>query len=112
MGTNYYHRTNICPHCNRYDEHHIGKSSAGWTFSFRGYHDYDELEIKSYAEWLSILESGGVIYNEYGKEVTLDDFKALIEAKRNAPNNHAACGYSGHDTIDDEGNSFTFCEFF
>ncbi len=37
MGINYYHRTNICKECGRYDERHIGKSSHGWQFSFHGY---------------------------------------------------------------------------
>ena len=50
MGTNYYHRTNICPHCNRYDERHIGKSSVGWHFNFRGYD-----EIKTFEDWKKVL---------------------------------------------------------
>lgn len=30
MGTNYYAIKNLCECCNRSDEEHIGKSSAGW----------------------------------------------------------------------------------
>jgi len=52
MGTNYYHRTNICEKCGRFDETHIGKSSWGWTFSFHGPNG-----VSSYANWLKTLST-------------------------------------------------------
>jgi hypothetical protein len=67
MGTNYYHR-----------------SSAGWTFSFHGTD-----KIRSYQGWLKVLEFGGDIVDEYGNELTLEDFKEMIEAKSSAKLNHA-----------------------
>jgi hypothetical protein len=78
MGTNYYHRTNICKHCGRYDELHIGKLSAGWRFTFRGYRS-DGLDIITYRDWLEILGPNPSIFDSYGRQVTLEEFKELVE---------------------------------
>ncbi len=78
MGMNYYYRSEICKCCSRYNSVHLGKSSAGWAFSFKG----DE-QIRSYADWLHTLEAGGVIVDEAGAEISLKDFKAKVEAKKN-----------------------------
>lgn len=113
IGTNFYHRTNICECCHRYDERHIGKSSGGWAFSFRGYGaDYDGVEIKSYKDWLSLLEGGGEIRSEYGELIPLDDFKAMVEGKRAAPLNQATETWQNYPSmaddvwLDEEGNAF------
>ena len=106
MGTNYYYRDEKCPTCGRYDERHIGKSSAGWTFNFRGYDD-----IRSYKDWLAILEKEQVIiYDEYGDTISLEDFKKLVESKRNSFHNHAK-EYPQYSWLDKEGNSFSDNEF-
>jgi len=34
MGESYYLRKNICPHCGRYDEIHIGMANLEWKFVF------------------------------------------------------------------------------
>lgn len=106
MGTNYYHRTNICPECGRYDEQHIGKSSAGWSFGFQG-----TPTIRSYKDWLLLLGiPGSKIFDEYGREISLEDFKANVEAKRNGKKHSAH--YPGPDNwIDEEGHSFSGYEF-
>lgn len=108
MGTNYYVETNKCTCCGRSDTQHIGKSSGGWTFSFRGYE-----QIRSYAEWVPILKAGR-IYDEYGGEKSFDAFDALVQAKRTEPNNHAR--QYGRDErfeswLDPEGHSFSEYEF-
>lgn len=79
MGTNYYHHTDPCPTCGHYEIRHIGKSSVGWMFLFRGYKDDS---IESHDDWMGVLESGGTIVDEYDRKVPLDDLKDLIEAKR------------------------------
>ena len=67
MGTNYYLRENECPHCGRYDERHIGKSSGGWTFAL---HVYPDEGINTLDDWKAILDgSDGSIYDEYGESV-------------------------------------------
>jgi hypothetical protein len=126
MGTNYYHErgsveTHRCPRCGDRCERcegetrtHIGKSSAGWTFSFHATET-----IRSYRDWLAVLESGGRIVNEYGEEVSLDEFKARVEGKRSSPNSHAkealrgAWGshYASTQFLDPEGHSFNEGEF-
>lgn len=123
MGTNYYTVKNICECCNRYDQFlHIGKSSSGWTFTFQGYKDalsmdYSEsITILSYKDWLEYLaESKAFIKDEYGSDVTLEDFKKLVENKRSAKNNHASyCKIhypTSDDWLDEEGNSFSAGDF-
>lgn len=120
MGTNYYHRTNICEHCGHYDQHHIGKSSAGWTFSFHGEKDPDPETnplggvVESYADWLERLKAGGKIFNEYEEEVTLPEFMLTVDRKRDEPNNHTDAmqtSDSARNWHDAEGHSFSEGEF-
>ena len=119
MGTNYYHRTDICKCCNRYKEKHIGKSSMGWQFSFQGYNE-DYPEIYSFKDWKRELLSEGEIFDEYGNHISLDDFIRKVESKKIEENNHydyckkysKERGYDmGNDWKDEEGYSFTFAEF-
>jgi len=119
MGTNYYHRTNVCSCCGRYDEHHIGKSSGGWTFGFHGEREKDpDINplgvVVSFAEWKDRLKEGK-IFNEYGEEVSLEDFLQLVESKRNGNINHTEYCRINHPEercwLDDDGNSFSEGEF-
>ncbi len=123
MSTNYYHRTNICEHCNRYEEKHIGKSSGGWEFSFQGYDaEHRRPVIMSFENWKREFQADGKIFNEYGEEISFDDFVKLVEDKQggtfnNRPNlNHYDyCVEQGHDIgndyKDDEGYSFSLRDF-
>lgn len=126
MGTNYYHEKPLvsahpCPccgkrlHCEDCDPNegrtHIGKSSSGWTFTF---HATDT--IRSYADWLKVLEAGGEIVNEYGDVLPLADFKELVERKRTAKRNHTiycrnAYPGLGGNFLDPDGHSFSEGEF-
>jgi len=109
MGTNYYARYNICEFCGRYDELHIGKSSAGWTFIFQA--QEDEITIKSYKEWIEFLLGEEIkIFDEYGDELTIVDFKDIIENKKKEKHNHTKEYPEGH-FLDEEGNSFSEGEF-
>ena len=123
MGCNFYLRKNECTCCNRYDEIHIGKSSHGWTFSFKGY-DKNHYEdngfdkpIKSWKDWKEVLNKEDNIYDEYGQKISLEELEALIEDRKDQPNNHTKyCKSREHDCIsyvwlDDEGNSFRGTEF-
>lgn len=105
MGTNYYLRHEPCEHCGRSDEEiHLGKSSLGWTFSFRAYPDADPPVI-DFASWRKQLETG-TIWDEYGQQATPEDLAVLIEQKR-----------SGRDDLyrddfrDEDGNRFIPGEF-
>lgn len=83
MGTNFTWRTGDCTACGRFDEHHVGKSSAGWSCLFRAYphrlisaahpdwgHDPASPfghPVLSRADWRTVFAAGGQLRNEYGE---------------------------------------------
>lgn len=120
MGTNYYHRFNLCSECGRYDERHIGKHSFGWEFSFRGYKQWEDYKgFRSWADWQRELAKGGKIFDEYGTEISRADFVAMVEATKgklshydeilNSPKYGAS--FLQDDWKDAEGWSFSATEF-
>jgi hypothetical protein len=93
MGTNYFLHTNICPHCKRSENQvHIGKSSMGWPFLFRGYPEKDcwpdgiPHPITGALEWEELMrvaiEKGGAIIDEYGTHHTFDEFWQMVRRKQ------------------------------
>ena len=115
MGTNYYVRPgeceNPCAHCRAPETIHLGKSSAGWTFSFRAYPDPASSPegvtwpVADFPSWLKLLDLGK-IEDEYGQPVTRDALVAKVEAKRGGQSE-----LSGHDYRDAGGNRFVPGEF-
>lgn len=103
MGTNYYLEENG-------ESLHIGKSSAGWEFSFRG---YDE-DIRSWKDWQNKIAGRDVI-DEYGGKMSFTDFKRMVESSEGQ--NHTAYCKKKYEDIyldlwqDDEGYSFYGGEF-
>lgn len=76
MGDNYYVASNHCECCDRYDEdYHIGKSSYGWAFSFRG---YKAERLVSWSAWKEFLRDK-IIMSEYGERIDYDWFVDHIE---------------------------------
>ena len=86
MGTNYYWHDQPCGSCSRFEVIHVGKSSAGWSFGFRGYrheltdpdhpdwgYDHESpfgVPVLSRADWCRVLAGRpGRMVNEYGDEV-------------------------------------------
>ena len=120
MGTNYYVRTppscggKCATHCHG-EEIHLGKSSAGWAFSFRAYPDPDPefgpepvtWPVKDFASWLRLLDLGPV-YDEYSREVTREELLERIECKRGGLNTSYP---ELRDFLDDAGNRFIPREF-
>jgi hypothetical protein len=104
MGTNYYWRDAPCNECGRYDEHHVGKSSAGWSFGFRAYphllssDEHPEwghypcspfgFPVLTRADWRRVFtERTGQLWDEYRRLVDdpvvwLDGLKPPGEAAR------------------------------
>ena len=79
MGTNYYVATNHCECCDRYDvEYHIGKSSMGWAFSFRG---YPAERLESWKQWKEFLKDQ-IIMDEYHERKDYDWFVQFIEGPK------------------------------
>lgn len=135
MGTNYYAQLNVCDKCNKpEDVLHIGKSSCGWTFMFRGYRNHYiregfEVNLDSWQKWQLFLKQPNIqIINEYDEIITYDDFYRLVEDKKNETFNHAKLTiekspeifykpefiseeYIRQNWIDSDGNSFTDTEF-
>ena len=75
MGSNYYLRK-ICEHCGRYDELHLGKSSAGWKFLFQ-----KSKLINNLAEAV-VLTCTYDIYDEYGRRITPKEFWDMVLEKQ------------------------------
>jgi hypothetical protein len=89
---------------------HIGKSSFGWNFNFRAHEG-----IRSYTEWLIALtvglSRGGIIVDEYGREMSLEGFQKMVDNKQDSKFRCHAREY-GHNTfLDPGGFSFIDGEF-
>lgn len=86
MGTNYYLRRDVCRHCNQsaQPELHIGKSSGGWVFHFRGYpEDWNDPVIHSKADWEKVISNPAhEIYDEYGRHIDKTDFWFMVDLKQ------------------------------
>lgn len=92
MGTNYYALFDLCSACKGYGQRlHIGKSSLGWRFTFRGYRAQDGYSppITSYKDWLRVLSMPGVIITDgYERNIPLEKFKEFVKSKRSAKSGH------------------------
>jgi hypothetical protein len=107
MGTNYYLRKpegETCEHCgraDRYEELHIGKSSAGWKFCFDNWYK----EIPSFDAWKEILNKyPDKIFNEYNERITVKELIELIEAKQKGGRSEID---SSHEYEDKDGYRFS-----
>ena len=111
MGTNYYA---IKRKLSLYGSAlHIGKSSAGWKFLFRGYQDeernygIDRLNINSIDDWKKyIKENNLAIFNEYDEEISYDDFFKMVEKFQKEENEDNFC-----DCCNVNGYRFVFRDF-
>lgn len=84
MGTNYYaikNKISLRP-----SSVHIGKSSLGHKFLFRGYSgeelgiDYEQLNISSVGDWKKYLyDNELVILDEYDEIISHKDFFDMVE---------------------------------
>jgi len=80
MSTNYYLRTQPCEKCGHSEyKKHIGKSSSGWEFCFRGYLDES---IVSYQGWVKEIScENKEIIDECGNIIKFDAFTQIISRK-------------------------------
>jgi len=106
MGTNYFVR----PHCSL-DAIHLGKSSGGWSFTFRAYPEDSYRPpgvphaVIDFASWCKLLDLGPIA-DEYGSAVAKADLLELIENKRGGRSS-----MYGSDFLDADGNRFVAVEF-
>jgi hypothetical protein len=105
MSTNFYIRYNICNQCDRYDEIHLGKSSAGWKFLFheikasfplpKWNKDVKKLLKNSIIEYIKLDSFIDIenfllkycpkyikIFDEYEEEISVKDFLELVKSKQ------------------------------
>ena len=135
MGTNYYLRYNLCSHCNRYEEIHIGKRSAGWKFLFYKFarvfpiYEWENnakqllkdnksvfTTVDTYKGLKLLLKYKEVkIYDEYRTFISSKEFCANVESQqRRASHIHTADNAILFDLYvvkDPEGYEFTSYEF-
>lgn len=115
MGTNYYTKEKKCKTCEHEPEGiHLGKSSAGWQFSFAYNSGKFYKNIEEMKEWLKTKK----ITNEYGDTVTHKEFWDMIESKQRKDmlNHVTECKGKYGKHYDDclhliDGYSFTDTEF-
>lgn len=85
MGTNYYTKTTERPTCSHKSEGiHLGKSSGGWTFSFQYNGGQYYKNIEEMKEWLANKQ----IVNEYGEDITHEEFWGMVAHKQEEKLNH------------------------
>lgn len=115
MGTNFYIKTKKCNECGHKPEGlHLGKSSAGWQFSFQYNGGKYYKSVEAMKEWLK----GKEIENEYGETVTYDQFWKMVDDKQSEKLNHAVYCREHYPERREkeidfliEGYSFSNCEF-
>lgn len=129
MGTNFYLvKRCSCGEAFIGDKIHLGKSSAGWSFSFRGYrgpynHQLDGFvtQVENIQEWKDLIEQNGFeIEDEYGDKWEIDEFYKISIGKAQKmidngkiPLYHAKESKPEYqeDTHMIDGHSFSFGEF-
>jgi hypothetical protein len=91
---------------------HLGKSSAGWAFTFRAYPDPGTSPeavtwpVGNVTQWMRLLYLGE-IRDEYGKPYTREELLRKIEAKRLGRHH----GPASKAFRDDQNNDFIPVEF-
>lgn len=106
MGNNFYTRINECDKCGRYNEIHLGKSSAGWQFSFQYNGGKFYKDIKEMKAWLK----GKQIWDEYGEKISYKRFWQLVASKQKWERLNHSKEYPGNTLLID-GYSFSDYEF-
>lgn len=83
MGTNYYHRTNICECCGRFDQQHICKSMVSFEAPVVWPDESPFAPVvaaSSWQEWKARLVADGEVWDEYGKQWDVLEFIDGVEA--------------------------------
>lgn len=108
MGTNFYAHIGVCACCKRpIDVIHLGKRSAGWTFSFQG-----SETVRNFDDWCKLVRSADHVEDEYGCPLTADEMiKEAATWGVGKGMRHAVCYPGDHSWIDSAGHSFSDYEF-
>jgi hypothetical protein len=113
-----YYATKVCPCCATLKSFHLGKSSAGWTFTFKGSREAGVVDYASWLDRLTTLTADGYTITSDGEDIGngLPDLLAKIESKKNEKNNHTTYLADNdyplkENWLDADGNSFSDYEF-
>lgn len=106
MGTNFYAHTNVCTCCNRSDIVHLGKRSAGWTFSFQG-----SETIRNFDDWCRLVRSASRIEDEYGTPIDAEEMIEEAATWGVGTGKRHADLYRQYAWIDPYGHSFSDSDF-
>lgn len=93
----------ICDSCNDLISYEIGVAAAGWAFQFNGYiecrlKNAGFLTIISFRQFVEVVEKEGwVIYDEYDKEYSLEEFKDYIETFKDGRNYYGDTWWEDRD---------------
>lgn len=89
---------------------HIGKSSCGWQFTFQAtgfYRSYEEL-INFYEKNKDELD----IVDEYGRKISIEKFKDLVESKKDDESQYEIEKDSGYSNIYLDKEGYIFSEWY
>jgi len=110
MGMNYYLRKN--DEVGVEQQVHLGKSSHGWQFTFRGDRANGVVDFDSWVKRVNtLIKDGWKLTDEGSGDSNFTELLLLIQRKRLEPNNHAKQYPSKWDYVDADGNSFSDREF-
>lgn len=123
MSVNYYlHRpSDPCEACeherNEPTRLHIGKSSGGWVFLWRGWDGTEGngpgVPLETPEDWFAYLEAevakGATIMGEYGMEYGVREFRDFVISKREEPRRNSRIKES--DVAHVDGDDVVFHEF-
>ena len=123
MGTNYFIKSDAgsacacCGHTPPSQEVHLGKSSGGWAFLFKGNRDPENgplvtTEQEWWAELQRRVHAGQFVWDEYGDIISLPELRKVIDSTRQG-RPHTQLVTAAHSSAwqDEEGNSFMESEF-
>lgn len=112
MGTNYYAKPRQDPLGLAGEGLHIGKSSGGWEFLWRG---HPERGLRSVADWRAVLGNPDVVIEaEHGTRLELDEFMEIVRRSPGGKRQfgHATGSYwADREWRDPEGYPFAGYEF-
>jgi hypothetical protein len=105
MSTNYYVKQTTCDHCGHTpEEAHIGKNSAGWEFVFQATE-----KCRCYEDWCDSLQNK-IIVDEYGREVSFEEFYRIVQNSVGGKNHHNYCTDKGHVGTFNDADGWAFIE--
>ena len=111
MSTNYY-MMKKCACCGDKKQIHLGKSSFGWTFIFRGDREIGVIDFNTWNIRIkTLLQAGWSLVDEYEQTTDYRKFIELVISKITEKQNQAREFPGPNDWLSEGGDSFSDKEF-